>query len=59
MTDIAPVIATLAELVRIKSVNPAYEDGVSEKAVADYVRRFFEPYGLEMWNRKSFPTGRT
>ncbi|MFM2002966.1 MAG: hypothetical protein RI963_2392 [Planctomycetota bacterium] len=55
MTDIAPVIATLADLVRIKSVNPAYEDGVSEKAVADYVRRFFEPHGLEMWEQEVFP----
>ncbi|MCD6052237.1 MAG: hypothetical protein K0Q55_3655, partial [Verrucomicrobia bacterium] len=25
-----PVIATLADLVRIKSINPAYEGGVSE-----------------------------
>jgi len=50
-----PVIQTLADLVRINSVNPAYEGGVSEAAVVDYVRRFFEPLGLEMWQQEVFP----
>lgn len=52
---ISPVISTLADLVRINSVNPAYEGGVSEAGVVAYIRRFFEPLGLEMWEQEVFP----
>ncbi len=51
----SPVIATLADLVRINSVNPAYEGGVSEAAMAAYFRAFFEARGLETWEQEVFP----
>jgi acetylornithine deacetylase len=41
------VIDTLADLVHINSVNPAYRDGVSEAGVAEYMRHFFHEYGIE------------
>lgn len=41
------VIDTLAGLVRINSINPAYERGVSEAAVAAYMRHFFRTHGIE------------
>lgn len=55
MTDNAPVISTLADLVRINSVSPAYGDGGSEAPMVAYIRRFFEPLGLEMWEQEVFP----
>ena len=51
----SPVIATLAELVRINSINTAYPGGPGEAAVADYVRRFFRERGLETWDQEVFP----
>lgn len=50
-----PVIATLADLVRIKSINPAYEGGVSEAAMAHYIGDFFRQRGLETWEQEVFP----
>ncbi len=50
-----PVIATLADLVRIKSINPAYEGGVSEVAMANYIGEFFQQRGLETWEQEVFP----
>lgn len=35
--SLSPVIATLADLVRINSINPAYEGGVSEVAMVAYI----------------------
>lgn len=49
------VLDTLADLIRINSINPAYDHGVSEAAAAQYVRRFFEPLGVEMWEQEVFP----
>src|SRR5438094_9799539 len=51
------VIDTLADLVRINSVNPAYKDGVSEAGVAGYMRHFFYTYGIETVEQTVF-TGR-
>ena len=48
------VIQTLADLVRINSVNPSYEGGVGERDVATYVRRFFEQRGVEVWEQEVF-----
>ncbi len=45
----SPVLETLADLVRINSVNPAYDGGPGEREVASYVRRFFEQRGIELW----------
>ncbi len=44
---ISPVIRTLADLVRINSVNPAYEGGRSEADVAEYCRGFLSEAGIE------------
>ena len=49
------VIQTLRELIRIDSVNPAYEGGVSESGVAGYIRRFFEVRGIEISEQEVFP----
>ncbi len=51
----SPVIATLADMVRIKSINPAYEGGVSEAVMAAYVGDFFQQRGMETWEQEVFP----
>ena len=53
--SLAPVIATLADLIRINSVNPAYEGGVSEAAMASYIGDYFRSRGLETWEQEVFP----
>lgn len=50
-----PVIRTLAELVRIPSVNPAYEGGVSEAGVVAWLRDFCRDQGIETWETEVFP----
>ncbi|MEQ1858800.1 MAG: M20 family metallopeptidase [Chthoniobacteraceae bacterium] len=49
------VIPTLAELVRINSVNSSYEGGPGEREIAAWVRRFFEQRGIETWEQEVFP----
>jgi acetylornithine deacetylase len=51
----SPVLHTLADLVRINSVNSSYEGGPGEGEVAAYVRRFFEARGMETWEQEVFP----
>lgn len=51
----SPVLATLADLVRINSVNSSYDGGPGEGEVAKYVRRFFEARGIETWEQEVFP----
>lgn len=51
----SPVIQILADLVRINSVNPAYEGGVPEAGVAAYCRDFFERAGIETRQQEVFP----
>lgn len=53
--SMSPVIQTLAELVRINSVNNSYEGGPGEKECAACVRRFFEQRGIEVWEQEVFP----
>jgi len=50
-----PVIHTLSELVRIPSVNPAYEGGVSEAGVVAWLREFCRGRGIETWETDVFP----
>lgn len=50
-----PVIRTLRELVRIPSVNPAYEGGVSEVGVVAWLREFCRDRGIETWETEVFP----
>ncbi len=52
-----PVLATLADLVRINSVNPSYDGGVPEAELADYVERYFDERGIETW-RQTVDVGR-
>ena len=49
------VLSTLADLVRINSINSSYEGGPGEAQVAAYVRRFFEQRGIETWEQEVFP----
>lgn len=49
------VIETLADLVRINSVNPNYEGGVPEAELADYVERYFQSLGVETWRQQVYP----
>jgi len=51
----SPVLQTLADLVRINSINSSYESGPGEKEVAAYVRRFFEQRGIKVWEQEVFP----
>lgn len=56
MTDLlSPVIRTLADLVRINSVNPAYPGAGSELPMADAVCNFFAGYPVEIWRQQVFP----
>lgn len=50
-----PVLQTLADLVRIPSVNPAYEGGVSEAGVVAWLREFCRGRGVETWETEVFP----
>ena len=49
------LIETLADLVRINSVNPAYPDGALESAMAAYIQEFFEKRGVEVSQQCVFP----
>lgn len=51
----SPVLETLADLVRINSVNSSYEGGPGEAAVAEYVKAFFATRGIETWEQVVFP----
>ena len=53
--SMSPVLQTLADLVRINSVNSSYDGGPGEGEVAAYVRRFFEQRGIETWEQEVFP----
>jgi acetylornithine deacetylase/succinyl-diaminopimelate desuccinylase family protein len=44
---IDPVLDTLADLIRINSVNPNYDGGVPEAELARYVENFFNTRGIE------------
>lgn len=50
-----PVLETLAHLVRINSVNPAYEGGVPEIEMGAFIREFFRRRGIETWEQEVFP----
>ena len=51
MTDVRD---TLAELVRIESVNPEW-GGPGESSVATWIRHFFERAGVEVWEDPTLP----
>lgn len=48
-------VRILADLVSINSINLAYDHGRPEAEMGEYVRRFFEPLGLETWEQEVAP----
>ncbi len=52
---VEPVFQTLSDLVAINSINPAYEGGMPEEAVACYVERFFAQRGIETFRQDVLP----
>ncbi len=57
MADFADgeVLQTLAELIAINSVNPSYDGGVAEAALADCIESFFADRGIETWRQEVEP----
>jgi acetylornithine deacetylase/succinyl-diaminopimelate desuccinylase family protein len=51
----SPVLALLADLVRINSVNPAYEGGQSEAGVVSYLEEYFRRNSIETWQQEALP----
>ena len=49
------VISTLSDLVRINSVNPAYEFGAPELEVQRYVLDFFRGHGIDVLEQEVLP----
>ncbi len=49
------VIETLADLVRINSVNPAYEGGRPESEIVSFIDDFFAARGVETFRQDVFP----
>ncbi|MFO1064221.1 MAG: M20 family metallopeptidase [Pirellulales bacterium] len=45
----------LADLVRINSINPAYDQGVPESAMADFIDAYFCNLGLRTFRQEVFP----
>ncbi|MFO0942876.1 MAG: M20 family metallopeptidase [Pirellulales bacterium] len=52
--DDSELIELLADLVRIRSVNPNYADGVPELACAEFVEQYLRGAGLEVWRQEVF-----
>ena len=52
MTDLH---TTLADLIRLNTVNPAYGDGGSEANALPLLRRFFQQHGIETSEQEVFP----
>jgi acetylornithine deacetylase len=51
----SPVLETLSALVRINSVNPAYENGRPEAELIDFVSAFFKERGIETRLQEALP----
>lgn len=49
------ILQTLASLIRINSVNPAYDGGPGEREIAAWIRDFFARRGVEVWEQEVFP----
>lgn len=50
------VLETLADLIRIPSVNPNYDQGTNEAVVCDYVESFFCDWGIETVRQPVLPS---
>jgi len=53
--SMSPVVQTLADLVRINSVNSSYDGGPGEGEIAAWIRKFCEARGIETWEQEVFP----
>jgi acetylornithine deacetylase len=53
--NVSPVISTLGDLVRINSVNPAYEGGCPESEIAACISQFFLKHGIPTQEQEVFP----
>ena len=51
----AGVLATLADLVAINSINPAYQDGTPEEDVGEYFENFFKHRGMDTFRQQVMP----
>lgn len=51
----SPVIQTLSGLVRINSVNPAFNDGNPESEIVSFVEQFFREQGIESRRQVVWP----
>ena len=49
------VLELLSDLIRINSVNPSYEGGVSEAAIVAYLQHYFQRNSVETWQQEVFP----
>lgn len=49
------VLETLRRLIRINSVNPSYEQGQPEAAMASYLAEFWREHEIETWKQEVFP----
>lgn len=49
------VLETLRRLIRTNSVNPSYEQGQPEAAMASYVADFWREHEIETWKQDVFP----
>src|SRR6476659_2339534 len=52
---LSPTLQTLADLIRINSINPAYPGGKPEAGIATYIRTFFAKYGIRTFDQDVFP----
>lgn len=50
-----PVLETLASLVRINSINPAYDQGRPEGEIALFIEEFFRHRGIATWRQEVLP----
>ena len=51
----SPLESTLADLIRINSVNSFYADGPGEAELANYVDAYFQRLGVSTWRQEVFP----
>jgi len=49
------VIDTLADLISINSVNPAYDSAHSEEQIQKYVLDYFRAHEIEAWEQPVLP----
>ena len=49
------VLQTLADLIKINSVNPNYKSGVPEADVVDYIETFFQQRSIRTWRQSVEP----